>query len=330
MFRKKKIDKIPSIDDNAPWEQNLLKEYMFELHKEQVKDRRWRMLLKIIRSSGLFLILLIVLTTGNDGIKSAFSNDGGVEASPHIAYINIQGQIADGTPTSADSLVPALEKAFENESSKAIFLKINSPGGSPVQSGRIYEEVMYLKHKHPNKKVYAIIGDIGASGGYYIAAAADQIYADQSSLVGSIGVISSSFGFSDLMEKIGVERRTIIAGENKALLDPYTPLDDDAKQFWEGVLNSTHQQFITRVKEGRGERLSDDPQIFTGLIWNGEQALEKGLIDGLGSMNTLAREQIMLDKFVDYTPSRDFLHRLTQRAKVAASTLINGTTVSFH
>lgn len=306
---------------DIPWERSLIEKYMFTLHKEQVKDRRYRMALKLLRAVGLILVLVVVFQLGAGSSGTPW---GGSEAQrSHTAYINIRGEIAMGSVADADHLIPAIQAAFESESAKAVVLRIDSPGGSPVQSGRIYEEIQAQKELHPEKTVYAVIGDIGASGGYYIAAAADQIYADQASLVGSIGVISSGFGFTGLMEKLGVERRAITAGNNKALLDPFAPLDEQTREFWEEVLNKTHQQFIRRVKEGRGERLNDDPRIFSGLIWNGEQALEIGLIDGLGSMNSLARDVIGETNLVDYTPTRDFLQKLTQRAKVAASTFAN-------
>lgn len=303
------------------WERDLLREYMFTLHKEQVKDRRWRMALKILRAVGLILVMLAVFKLG---AGSAGESWGGNETqAPHTAYINIRGEIATGSVSDADNLIPAIKSAFESDTSKAVVLRINSPGGSPVQSGRIYEEIQAQKELHPNKKVYAVIGDIGASGGYYIASATDEIYADQASIVGSIGVISSGFGFTGLMDKLGIERRAITAGKNKGLLDPFSPLDESTLKFWEDLMDTIHQQFIQRVKEGRGDRLKDDPRIFSGLIWNGEQALDIGLIDGLGSMNSLARDVIGETNLVDYTPSRNIFQKLTQRTKVAVSTLIN-------
>lgn len=315
-------------NNGMPWERELLRDFMFTLHKEQVKDRRWRMLLKILRASGIILVMLIVFKLGSAAKPSPFG--GNEAAKSHIAYINIRGEISPGASADADNLIPAIKAAFKSETSKAVVLRINSPGGSPVQSGRIYEEVKYQKEIYPNKKVFAVIGDIGASGGYYIAAAADEIYADQASLVGSIGVISSGFGFTGLMNKLGVERRSITAGENKALLDPFAPLDDSTRLFWEDVLDRTHKQFIARVKEGRGERLKEDPRVFSGLIWNGEQALEMGLIDGLGSMNTVARDVINEPNLVDYTPSRDIFQRITQSAKVAVSAFANEQTFKMY
>ncbi|MFC6674048.1 signal peptide peptidase SppA [Marinobacterium aestuariivivens] len=303
--------------NGIPWERELLRDYMFTLHKEQVKDRRYRIALKILRAVALILMIVAVLSLGAG--SSGMPWDIGDAQGTHTAYINIRGEIAVGTVADADHLIPSIQAAFENDNAKAVVLRIDSPGGSPVQSGRVYEEIRAQKALHPDKKVYAVIGDIGASGGYYIAAAADEIYADQASLVGSIGVISSGFGFTGLMEKLGIERRAITAGDNKALLDPFSPLNKQTREFWESVLAKTHQQFIQRVKEGRGDRLKNDPRIFSGLIWNGEQALEIGLIDGLGSMNSLARDVIGETNLVDYSPSRDLLQKLTQRAKVAVS-----------
>jgi protease-4 len=312
-------------NNEIPWERQLVRDMVFTMHKEQVKDRRYRMALKILRSSALILLLVTVYMLGAGA--SDKTGIGGNKQTSHTAYINIQGEIASGSDADADRLIPAIQSAFENTNAKAVVLRINSPGGSPVHSGRIYEEIRAQKALHPEKKVYAVIGDIGASGGYYIAAAADEIYADQASLVGSIGVISSGFGFTGLMEKLGIERRAITAGKNKALLDPFAPVDERTLEFWRTVLDNTHQQFIARVKAGRGERLATDPEIFTGLIWNGEQALEIGLVDGLGSMNSLARDEIGETNLVDYTPSRDFFQTLSRRARVAVSSFVTDTSV---
>ena len=240
------------------------------------------------------------------------------KSKPHTAFINMRGEIATGGAIDADRYIPAIKKAFEADSSKAVILRINSPGGSPVPSGRVYDEVVELRKKHPEKKAYAVIDDIGASGGYYIAASTDAIYADRASLVGSIGVISATFGFTGLMEKLGIERRAITAGEHKALLDPFSPLDPVIKKFWEELLAQTNEQFVSRVKAGRGDRLKDNPKIFSGLIWNGEQAMDLGLIDGLGSMDSVARTVVGESNLVDYSPREDFFMRFSRRAKVEA------------
>ncbi|EEW08396.1 Periplasmic serine protease [Vibrio mimicus VM603] len=302
------------------WEKELIEKYMFTLHKEQVKDRRWRTMLRVLRASGFVLLMIgfIILASNPGGMPWQSAKAG----APHTAYINIRGEIAAGTLADTDHLIPSIQAAFDNPNSQAIVLRINSPGGSPVQAGRIYDEVKAQRALHPEKKVYAIIDDIGASGGYYIASAADEIYADRASLVGSIGVISSGFGFTGLMDKLGIERRAITSGEHKALLDPFSPLTSDMKKFWEGVLSKTHQQFIERVKAGRGDRLKDDPEVFSGLLWNGEQAKDIGLIDGLGSLNSVARDVIHQSNLVDYTPTEDIIRRLTQRAKLEASSFV--------
>lgn len=305
---------------DTPWEKELIEKFMFTLHKEQVKDRRWRMSLRVLRASGFLLLMIgfIILTTQQGG--SPWQS--GKAASPHAAFINIRGEIAPGTLADADHLIPSIQAAFENPNSQAIVLRINSPGGSPVQAGRIYEELKAQRTLHPDKKVYAVIDDIGASGGYYIASAADEIYADRASLVGSIGVISSGFGFTELMGKLGIERRSITSGENKALLDPFSPLTPEMRQFWQGVLSKTHQQFIDRVKAGRGDRLKDTPEVFSGLLWNGEQAKEIGLIDGIGGLNSVARDVIGQTNLVDYTPTEDIIRRLTQRAKIETTSFV--------
>lgn len=303
---------------DEPWERELIRDHMMMLHKEQVKDRRWRTASRMLRSAGFLIMALLMYKVSTGGLLKDTALD------PHTAYINIQGEIATGNPADSDRLIPAIQLAFKHRGSQAVVLKIESPGGSPVHSGRIYEEIQTQKALYPDKKVYAVIGDIGASGGYYIAAAADDIYADQASLVGSIGVISSGFGFTGLMDKLGVERRAITAGSNKALLDPFAPLDESTRDFWESVLSKTHEQFISRVKEGRGDRLTDDPRIFSGLIWNGEQALDLGLIDGLGSINSIARDVIGQTNLVDYTPAQDIFQRLSHRSKVAVQAFIGG------
>jgi protease-4 len=221
--------------------------------------------------------------------------------------------IADGEEASADLIVTGLRNAFDADGVKAVILRINSPGGSPVQSGYVYDEIMRLRELNPDIPVYAVISDLGASGAYYIAAAASEIYADKASLVGSIGVVGSGFGFVDAMEKLGVERRQFTAGEHKAFLDPFTPLNKEEKAFWEGVLSTTHEQFITQVKKGRGDRLADDAKLFSGLVWTGEQALSLGLIDGLGSSSYVARELVGAEKIVDFTPQPTPLEALVGR-----------------
>lgn len=310
-------------ESNKPeaWEKDMIKDLFFTIHKEQAKDRRWRRGIQLIRSLGFVLMIVAFLTVASTSGRLPWQTS--KADSPHIAFINIKGEIAAGSLADEDHLIPSIQAAFKNPHAKAIVLRINSPGGSPVQAGRIYEEVKAQKAEYPEKQVLAVIDDIGASGGYYIAVAADKIYADKASMVGSIGVISSGFGFTGLMENLGIERRVITSGESKALLDPFSPLSEEITSFWKDVLSKTHQQFIERVKESRGERLRADSKVFSGLIWNGEQALEIGLIDGLGSLHSISRNILEETNLVDYSPSEDIVRRLTQRTRMEASTIIN-------
>ncbi len=250
--------------------------------------------------------------------------DGQQEMDPHVAVVNIYGAIAANGPSDADKIIPAFRRAMENPLCKALVLRINSPGGSPVQADRIYSEIMSLRAKHPKKKVYAVIEDIGASAAYYIASAADEILVNKSSLVGSIGVISAGFGFTDLMTKLGVERRVLTAGENKAMMDPYSPVREDLNSYWKSILNETHTTFIDSVKQGRGERLKLETEgLFSGLIWSGKTSIQIGLADREGSASDISRE-ILKDKdnLVDYTPMPNFMKRLGLTAASALNDVI--------
>jgi protease-4 len=236
-------------------------------------------------------------------------------AEHHTALIEVRGMIMADEEASADNIVSSLRAAFEDKKTKGIVLRINSPGGSPVQSGYIYDEIKRLRGEHPDIKVYAVISDLGASGAYYIASAADQIYADKASLVGSIGVTAATFGFVGVMEKVGVDRRVYTSGEHKAFLDPFQPQKEEETRFWQGVLETTHKQFIDSVKKGRGERLKVDqhPELFSGLIWSGEQALQLGLVDALGSSSYVAREVIGAKDIVDFTREENPFDRFTKK-----------------
>ncbi|WP_257283923.1 S49 family peptidase [Endozoicomonas sp. SESOKO1] len=262
---------------------------------EQRRSRRWGIFFKLLTFGWLFFSAGIIYNATN--ISDVAINDGSGE---HTALVEIDGQIGGGD-VDADVVVSGLRSAFEDPGTKAVILRINSPGGSPVQSGYIYDEILRLRGLHMDTPIYAVIMDIGASGGYYIAAAADEIYADKASLVGSIGVISSGFGFVGAMEKLGVTRRTYTSGENKAFLDPFQSVDREAAAQWQASLDTVHQQFIDAVKTGRGDRLVDRSDIFSGMIWSGEQAKTLGLIDGLGSAGYVAREVVGEEDIVDYT-----------------------------
>jgi len=291
-------------------EWKLIEKTMLQLGVEQRRSRRWGVFFKVLTFSYLFALLFIMADSFGDKKMG--------DAETYTALVDLRGVIAAGEEASADFLVTGLRAAFEAEGTKAVILRINSPGGSPVQSGYVYDEIKRLRTLHPDTPLYAVISDIGASGAYYIAAAADQIYADKASLVGSIGVVASGFGFVDTMEKLGVERRLYTSGKNKAFLDPFSKEKESEVQFWNGVLNKTHEQFIAKVKEGRGDRLHIDEDTFSGLIWNGEQALEKGFIDGLGSSGFVAREIVGAAEIVDFTPQPDPFERFTKTLGVAA------------
>jgi protease IV len=286
-----KKDVVDSASENRDWE--LVSAIAQESLKEQKRSRRWGIFFKLFTCVYVTAIFIGIYRQA-DVASYAITEE-------HTAVVYLDGVIAADQLANANDLAVGLRAAFENVHSKAVILAINSPGGSPVQAGYVYDEIKRLRAIHKDKKLYAVISDLGASGGYYIAAAADQIYADKSSLVGSIGVTASSFGFVGLMDKFGVERRTYTSGEHKGFLDPFLPQKNDEKQFWEGVLLSTHEQFIHAVEAGRGERLVKDDKLYSGLIWNGEQALEKGLVDGLGSAGYVAREVIQQEKMYDYT-----------------------------
>ncbi|RRJ84697.1 signal peptide peptidase SppA [Aestuariirhabdus litorea] len=279
---------------------------------EQRRSRRWGIFFKLLTFAYLFFLGYLFLASDRLQIS------GSADSLSHTALIDVQGVIADNEPASADNIVSALREAFEDNGTKGVILRINSPGGSPVQSGYIYDEINRLRSLHKEIPVYAVISDIGASGAYYIAAAADQIYADKASLVGSIGVVSAGFGFVDLLEKLGVDRRIYTSGEHKGFLDPFQPQNQDEVAFWQSVLDTTHRQFIDSVKKGRGDRLKQDPALFSGLVWSGEQALDMGLIDGLGSSSFVARELIGEEEILDFTREESPLERFAKRIGAGA------------
>ncbi|MBZ2167636.1 S49 family peptidase [Marinobacter sp. F4216] len=287
----------------------LIEKLVLSLQAEQRKSRRWGIFFKFLTFAYLFALLFMFKLPVGDTIEGVTGK--------HTAVVAVDGPIAADELASADNVVGALRSAFEAENSAAVVLRINSPGGSPVQSGYIYDEIRRLRDEYPDKKVYAVISDIGASGAYYIASAADEIYANRASLVGSIGVVAGGFGFTEVMEKIGVERRLYTAGENKAFLDPFSPERQEEVSFWENVLENTHQQFIEAVKSGRGERLTEDERLFSGLVWSGEQAVELGLVDGLGSTSWVARQLVGEEELVDYSRRKSPLQNLVDQLGVA-------------
>ncbi|RWU18316.1 S49 family peptidase [Pseudomonas alkylphenolica] len=304
--------KAPGADENEGNEERkswkLLEKTLLAGVQEQRRARRWGIFFKLLTFAYLFGILAL--------FSPLMSMDKAASRSvSHTAVVEVRGMIADQEPASADNIISGLRDAFKDSKTKAVILRINSPGGSPVQSGYIYDEIRRLRAEYPAIKLYAVISDLGASGAYYIASAADQIYADKASLVGSIGVTAAGYGFVGTMEKLGVERRTYTAGEHKAFLDPFQPQKPEETAFWQGVLETTHKQFIASVKQGRGDRLKDKehPELFSGLIWSGEQAMALGLVDGLGSAGYVAREVVGEKELVDFTVEESPFDRFSKR-----------------
>ncbi|MEG1042480.1 MAG: S49 family peptidase [Pseudomonas sp.] len=305
-WKAPRAEENESNEDQKSWK--LLEKTLLAGVQEQRRARRWGIFFKLLTFAYLFGIL--ALFTPLMGVDKAASR-----SVSHTALVEVRGMIADQEPASADNIVSGLREAFKDSKTKAVILRINSPGGSPVQSGYIYDEILRLRAEYPQIKLYAVISDLGASGAYYIASAADQIYADKASLVGSIGVTAAGYGFVGTMEKLGVERRTYTAGEHKAFLDPFQPQKPEETEFWQGVLETTHKQFIASVKQGRGDRLKDKehPELFSGLIWSGEQALALGLVDGLGSAGYVAREVVGEKELVDFTVEESPFDRFSKR-----------------
>lgn len=290
--------------DESRWERDLLNRLAFASLAEQRRARRWNLAFKF--SLLAYLLLLLVIYLPGDLFEAEADQ-------PHTALVEVRGIISEGSDASADVIVSGLKAAFENENTKGVILRINSPGGSPVQAAYINDEVLRLRDEFPGTPLYAVIADIGASGGYYAAASADKIFANQSSIVGSIGVLMNGFGFVDAMEKIGVERRLLTAGDRKGFLDPFSPTKPEEVEHVENMLGEIHQQFIDAVRRGRGDRLSSDESIFSGLVWTGERSVALGLVDELGSSDYVAREVIGAERIVDFTPGRSYLEQLLRR-----------------
>lgn len=286
-------DQISSMP-NSNWQQSALEKVLLETLKEQKRKRRWGIFFKLIY---LIIFISIVYAISN----SNSSTSGGDRDKPHTAVININGEIAADQAASADNMVASIDKAFKDSNTRGIILRINSPGGSPVQADYVYNDIMRQRSLHPNIKIYAVCSDLCASAAYYIASATNDIYADPASIVGSIGVLMNGFGFVDTMQKLGVERRLIISGSEKGFLDPFSPMTPQDKAYAQTMLDLVHQQFITAVEKGRGKRLKNSPDLFSGLAWTGTQALQMGLIDGFGSAGFVARQVIGNNNIVDYT-----------------------------
>lgn len=275
-----------------------------EFVRERRTERRWRIFFRLAWL-GLFLAIAWALLVQRAHVSAPSSG-------PHTALIEVRGEIAVDTEANAEDIVAALRTAFEDRAAQAVVLRINSPGGSPVQAGIVNDEIHRLKALH-KKPVYAVVEEMCASGAYYIAVAADEIFVDKASLVGSIGVLMDGFGFTGLMDKLGIERRLLTAGENKGMLDPFSPQNPQQRAFAQAMIDQIHQQFIKVVKDGRGERLKETPQTFSGLFWNGEDAVAQGLADHFGNLDHVAREVVKAEEVIDYTPKENVAERLAKR-----------------
>lgn len=285
------------------WERETIEKLVLATIREQQASRRWKIFFRLLWLA-LFGAVVWMIYSANVASSSI--------STPHTAVVEIQGEIGSGAEASAENVVPALRSAFEDAGAQAVVLLINSPGGSPVQAGIINDELVRLKALH-KKKVYAVVEETCASAAYYIAAGADDIYVDKASLVGSIGVLMDGFGFTGLMEKLGIERRLMTAGANKALLDPFSPQDEAQRAYIQRMLDEIHAQFIEVVKRGRGTRLKENANTFSGLVWSGQQAVNEGLADGLGNLDYVAREVIKAEDIVDYTQRENVGLRLAKR-----------------
>ena len=286
----------------SAWDQAIAK-FARDYLADRRTERRWRV---------FFRLLWLTLFAAAFWAVINARNHAATPSGPHTALVEVRGEIASDSEASAEVLVAALKAAFDDDGAQAVVLRFNSPGGSPVQAGIINDEIRRLKAAY-KKKVYAVVEEECASGAYYIAVAADEIYVDKASIVGSIGVLMDGFGFTGTMEKLGVERRLITAGENKGIGDPFTPLSDKHRAYTQAMLDQIHQQFIKVVKEGRGKRLKVSPETFSGLFWNGEEAIKLGLADHLGNLDYVAREVIHAEEVIDYTPKDNVAERLAKR-----------------
>lgn len=289
--------------DDASGQATLQKLLLLELRARR-SERRWRLFKRLL----VVLVLLAVVWA----LKPERLPKAGSTGQPHTAVIDIRGEIADGAEASAETLLPALRDALGDKNTRGLILRINSPGGSPVQAGMINDEIRRLRKQH-DTPIYAVVEETCASGAYYIAAAADDIYVDKASVVGSIGVLMSSFGFVDAMQKAGIERRLLTAGDNKGFGDPFSPMSEQQRRYAQDMLERIHRQFVAVVKQGRGERLKDAPELFSGLFWTGEKAIDLGLADDYGSVDTVARDVIGAERLVDYTHRPNLAERMARR-----------------
>jgi protease-4 len=298
---------------NGPWERELIAKLATAALAEQKRARRWGIFFKMLTFAYITFVLVAFVDWG--------AHDFGASGKKHTAVVELNGLIAPGNDASAERINASLQAAFKDKNTSGVILKINSPGGSPVQSQTIYDEMKRLRKKYPDIPLYAVVEDICASGGYFVAVGADRIYVSKSSIVGSIGVLMNGFGFTGLMDKLGVDRRLITAGENKGMLDPFSPVNPKDVEHAKSLIKDVHGQFIAVVKEGRGKRLKETPDMFSGLIWTGEKSVELGLADGIGTLESVARDVIKAEDLVDYSQREGIAEKVARRfgASVASS-----------
>lgn len=294
------------------WERELLEQLATDALKERRRTRRWGIFFKLLTFSYLGLLLYIAMPDALDLEKID-------KKKSHTALVELEGVIAPAQGVDADTVIEGLRDAFEDENTKAVILRINSPGGSPVQSSYIQKEIRRLRQKHEDVPLYAVVSDICASGGYYVASAADRIYVNESSLVGSIGVLMNGFGFTEAMAELGVERRLMTAGKHKGILDPFSPMSDFDRAHAQELLEELHNNFIEVVKQGRGGKITDTDDLFNGLFWSGPRAIELGLADAIGNTSSVARDVVGEENIIDFTPEDDPLERLADRLGAAAA-----------
>jgi len=301
-------------DNGGQWERELVTKLATAALREQRRARLWGIFFKLLFFAYVTLIVVYAVDWKGRGDMT-----GGKK---HTAMVEVSGIIAPGSDASAEKVTGALQAAFKDKNTQGVILRINSPGGSPVQAQTIYDEMRRLRKKYPDIPLYAVVEDICASGGYFIAAGADRIYVGRASIVGSIGVLMNGFGFTGLMDKLGIERRLITAGENKGMLDPFSPLDEKDKEYIKGLMKDIHEQFIGVVREGRGKRLKETPDMFSGLIWTGAKSIELGLADGFGSLEFVAREVIKAEDIVDFTEKDRLLEKVAKRFGAGAASAL--------
>jgi protease-4 len=298
------------VSRESGWEREVIEKLAMASITEQTRARRWSVFFKSLMFAYLIALFGVAMyPTIKEGLET--------ETKDHTAVIDVVGVIAEDKDTNAANIIESLRDAVKDKNTKGIILHSNSPGGSPVQSAYVYEEIRKIKKEHPDLPVYAVVSDICASGCYYIASASDKIFVNQSSLIGSIGVLMDGFGFVDIMQKLGVERRLLTAGAHKAMLDPFSPPKADETKYMQGLLDQVHQQFIGAVKAGRGERLKETPEMFSGLVWTGEAGVKLGVADGFGNDDYVARDIIGAEKMVDFTQQGRLLDKIA--GKLGAS-----------